>query len=398
MILVGILSTLLICTGFLSCTKSGPVPGPHPKTTAHTAYKKHLRTRAYWPTASWKTAKPETVGMSAAGLQKLEKYAFARTGNDKDRKGIRTDGLVIIKNGMLVYEKYARGYTQKMPHLSWSVSKSFTNALFGIAIRKGLFKLDDPAHKYYPLLNKPHHSKITLKQLLQMASGLFWNEGYEASPLHSSVLKMLYTAGRGNMAKFAAQQPVQYTPGTHWYYSSGTTNLLMGILQRTVTPKKYEGFIWRELFDRIGMQNVTWEQDNSKNFVGSSYLHASPRQLAKFGFLYLNDGIWEGKRVLPEGWVKFSMTASPANPKGTYGAQWWLNAGRPKEGIKPRWPDAPAETFCASGHWGQYILVVPSKDLVIVRTGDDRDGSFKRNTLLKLTLASIKTTKKAGGK
>ena len=239
------------------------------------------------------------------------------------------------------------------------------------------------------------HQYITLRHLLQMRPGLYWNEGYESSPLKSSVLAMLYTAGRKDMASFTAQQPMRYRPGTFWYYSSGNSNLLMAILRNAVTPQHYVRFIWKELFGKIGMKNVVWERDNSGTFVGSSYLYAPPRQLAKFGYLYLNDGIWKQERILPKGWVRFSSTVSPADPVGHYGAHWWLNAGRPSKGISKRWSHAPTDTICASGHWGQYIFVIPSLDLVIVRTGDDRDHSFNRDRLLELIIASIsKTTQK----
>ncbi len=373
------------------CKKKAVVAGASKLFSRFSAYKAYPRQRTYWPTLGWKVKSPGEVGMNAGALKKAMSYAFARTGDEKDRKGIRTDGVVIIHKGYLVHEQYARKFNAKTSHLTWSASKSFVNALFGIAEHKGLLKRSDLASKYYKAMSSGVAGKVTVQHLLNMVSGLCWSEGYEASPLKSTVIKMLYTAGREDMARFAVQQGMCFLPATRWYYSSGTSNLLMGLLRNIVTPSKFEAFVWKELFDRIGMKDVTWERDGSGNFVGSSYLYAPPRQLAKFGYLYLNDGVWNGKRLFPKDWVSFSTTTPKADPKGIYGAQWWLNTGRPKQGVSRRFPDAPADTFLASGHWGQYIFVIPSRDLVIVRVGDDRDKSFDRNTFLKLVLASLNT-------
>jgi CubicO group peptidase (beta-lactamase class C family) len=153
------------------------------------------------------------------------------------------------------------------------------------------------------------------------------------------------------------------------------------------------------LFDRIGMSRATWERDQAGTFVGSSYLYATPRDLAKFGYLYLHDGQWAGERILAEGWVDYTRTLAPAwstmplteeDKEDNPGAHWWLNKGLPERQVPPPWPDAPADTFAALGHWGQSIFVIPSLDLVIVRTADDRDGTFKKNTLLKLITDSIR--------
>ena len=385
-----LLGLLVLMLGSVGCKKS-VTAGPAKLADRVTAYKAFPRQRAYWPTQGWQQKKPAEVGMDSAALKKAMAYAFSRTGDEKNRKGIRTDGVVIIHKGYLVHEQYARGYKAETSHLSWSVSKSFVNALFGIAEHKGLLKRSDLASKYVKGMDKGEASKVTIQNLLNMASGLCWSEGYESSPLKSTVIKMLYTAGREDMAKFAVEQGMCFHAGTHWYYSSGTSNLLMGILRNVVTPAKYVSFVWKELIERIGMKDVTWERDGSGNFVGSSYLHAPPRELAKFGFLFLNDGVWEDKRLLPKDWVAFSTTTPRADTKGIAGAHWWLNVGRPKQKVPRRFPDAPADTFMASGHWGQYIIVIPSRDLVIVRVGDDRDKSFRRNTLIKLVLASLKT-------
>ena len=354
--------------------------------------------RSYWPTADWRTATPESTGVDSAKLEEAAKYAMTLVGEDTERKGIRTDGLVIIRNGELILERYNRGYEADTPHLVWSVTKSFVNTLYGIATKDGLVDIDAPAHKYFPALKQPDREKMTIRNILNMSSGIFWAEGYEASPLKSSVVAMLYTRGRSDMAAFTASQSMRGQPGSYVYYSSGDTNLLMGMFRKIVPEAEYADYAWNKLFDVIGMRNVTWERDGSGTFVGSSYLYATPRDLAKFGYLYLNDGVWAGERILPEGWVNFTRTPAPgyvSTPeyegldKDVMTAHWYTNAGYPAADIPPAWPDAPRDTFSASGHWGQFIFVIPSLDMVIVRVGDDRDGSFDRNEFLKLVAASV---------
>lgn len=351
--------------------------------------------RKYWPTNSWQTASPEETGLSSAALKKAENYAFDRTGNEQNREGIRTDGLVIIKNGYLVYEKYHEPYNKDTKHLIWSVSKSFVNTFIGIAIKEGLMTLQDSAGKYYEPLRDNEKSKITIDHLLQMRSGLYWDEGYESSPLRSTVVAMLYTRGSHDMADFAAKQSLEHDPGTRWYYSSGTSNILMAVLKAAVGKQAYNQWPWQKLFNVIGMNNVTFEQDKSGTFIGSSYIYAPPQELAKFGFLYLNRGEWEGNQLLPSDWLKYTTTMSKAyyttrlkdeDLKENPAAHWYINVGIPEKEIPPPWPDAPKDTFSAWGHWGQFIVVIPSYDMVIVRVGDDRHTRIDMNRLIGLIL------------
>jgi CubicO group peptidase (beta-lactamase class C family) len=287
LLIISLLSLTLSCSRIQNPQETLPGPSPAPEQFPE-------RTRAYWPTEDWRLA-DAAEGLDPAGKAEVENYLFTRTGDDLDRKGIRTDGVVVVRNGKIVLEKYARGYTQDTPHLIWSAAKSMTSALVGIAISEGKFSLKDPAHNYYPSLKEGMKAEITVEHILQMSSGLDWNEGYEASPLDSSVIAMLYTAGRANMPHFAAGFQLRYRPGSRWYYSSGDTNMLSGILRKTMTEDEYQNYPWAKLFEPIGMKKVTFERDRAGHFVGSSYVYAPPRELAKFGFLYLNDGKWNGK-------------------------------------------------------------------------------------------------------
>jgi CubicO group peptidase (beta-lactamase class C family) len=377
----------------LGCRADGEAleASPTPRLTERCAYPDPpaSRRRAAWPTARWPEATPSSVGL-AESVERAAAYAFRRTGDERDRKGIRTDGLLIVRRGKLVFERYARGYGRERKHLAWSMTKSVVHALVGVAVRQGLLKLADPAHRWLPALRRPHARQITIRHLLRMTPGIAWSEGYESSFLESSVIAMLYSAGHRDMAGFVARQPMRHAPGTFWRYSSGDSNLLTAILAaRLGGPAKLEAWVWRELVGALGMRGVTWERDGAGILVGSSYFYARPRDMARFGQLYLDDGVWQGKRLLPAGWVRFAATAGPANVKGDYGAHFWLNAGRPARGVKRRFPAAPADMFAARGHWGQLIVIVPSLDLVVVRTADDRDKSFSVNRFFALLLAGI---------
>lgn len=387
------IATLALFFALVNCTRIQNPSEPLPP-SAPAPQKFDIPSRSYWPTAGWRTAKPEEEGLKPEAIAKLDQYLFTRTGDDLDRNGVRTDGVVIVRGGKIVYERYARGYDESRPHLIWSSAKSFISALIGIAVKEGKLSISDSASKYFAEMKDGQKSEIKVEHILQMSSGLAWSEGYEASPLDSSVIAMLYTAGRTDMARYTASYPLRYRPGTRWYYSSGDTNMLSAILRKTMSEEEYQNYPWAKLFEPIGMKNMTFERDGSGTFVGSSYIYGSPRELAKFGFLYLNDGVWDGKRILPEGWVTLSRTMAPAfyaHPEredawdGNYGAQWWQNGDAP--GLKAPWPDAPMDTYVASGHWGQRIYVIPSLDIVAVRVGDDRrhppEGGFSDNEFLK---------------
>jgi len=382
--------TLPSCSG-------GEKPLNIPAESGKSVYAAPKTAPEYWPTKAWRVKTPAQAGLNADSLKSLEDYAFARKTPEEARAGVRTDGLVIVRGGYLVYERYAGGYGPDTPHITWSVSKSFINALYGIAVKEGRVKVEDPAFKYYPALDRGKHRAITVDMLLRMSSGLYVNEDYEASPLKSTVIAMLYTKGRGDMAAYAASQDMEAEPGAKWEYASSTTNILSAMLRNILPAADYDSLPWKKLFDRIGMASAVWERDGAGTFVGSSYLHATPRDMAKFGFLYLNDGVWAGERLLPEGWVAYSTTVAPAylntplsaedRRDPAYGAQWWLNRSIPARNLPRALPDVPEDAFMCMGHWGQYIAVIPSLDMVVAYTGDNRDGEFNLNTLLKLVAA-----------
>lgn len=337
-----------------------------------------------WPAEQWSTA-PTVTGPA---LQALEAYAFPPR-DEASRKGIRTDALLVIRDGQLIYERYAAPTTADTPHLTWSISKSLMATVLGVAYGEGLFKLTDPVLKFYPPLEK--HPTMTMVDLLHWASGLDWQEDYEYAPLKSSVVAMLYTRGHQDMAAFTADHAEYAKPGQAFRYSSGDSNLLSVALKNIVGPTRYPDYPWTALFDPLGIRHAVWETDATGTFVASSYAYLTARDLARVGLLMARDGRWGERQLLPKDWTTFNREAfahyQAHQDDAVPGGHWWLN--RAVEGAAKPWPDAPADTFAALGHWGQAMYVIPGENLVIVRYGDDRDASYQHNELLKLALKAF---------
>lgn len=354
--------------------------------------------QAVWPTPDWADGRDAVASARAAQIQALEDYAFTLVGKDEERQGVRTDGVVIIYKGRLVYERYARGFDASKRHITWSVSKSFISALTGIAMDRGVLKLDDSICLHVKA-RRQESCAVTVQNLLEFASGFDWREDYEngGSYQDSAVLAMLYGEGRGDMVSFVSGHVLSDAPGTAWRYSSGDATLLGGVLDAALRPSMGRDWPFMLLLDVLGMKSATWERDGKDVVVGSSFLHATPRDMARFGYFYLNDGCWQGQRVLPVNWVKQSTQVSKPiglksyerGPEDVQGWQWWINQPIPGVQDTPPWPHVPGDAFAARGHWGQSITVIPSKDLVVVRTGDDRDGSFLLDTFLQRVLAVV---------
>lgn len=315
--------------------------------------------------------------------------------DDVTRVGVRTDSLLVFRHGTLVYEQYGGSYTAQTPHLLWSATKSFTNALVGIAVREGSLQIADSICDHIDVGN-PDTCAIRVVDLLEFSSGLAWRETYEGeSPTASSVLAMLYGEGQADMARFVTSHELRDAPGTTYQYSSGDTNVLAAIAAAALVPTYGERFPWTALFDPIGITSATWERDGAGTYVGSSYLYMTPRDMGRFGHLLLHDGCWQDERILPQGWVHDSTQVSPGQqgqvfergPGETQGRQFWLNQGVAEHGeTQGRWPDVPDDAFAAMGHWKQSIWVIPSRDTVVVRTGDDRDGTLDYNQVIPLAL------------
>lgn len=281
-----------------------------------------------------------------------------------------TRAIVVFHNDKLIAERYANGFEHNTPLNSWSMTKSATSALIGILVGQGRIDLNAPASiESWQGDNDPRRN-VTIGQILQMTSGLDFNEGYESDPV-SDVNFMLFNSR--DLPAFAATFPLSAEPGERWSYQTANPVLLGKIIRDTITEdEEYYHFAQRELFNKLGMRNSYLQADGSGTFVGGAFLFGTARDWARFGLLYLNDGIVNGERILPEGWVDYSRSPTDASLKGrAYGAQFWLNTA----GDSQMMPSIPADAYAARGHYGQSVVIIPSRNLVVVRMGQTYKSS-----------------------
>lgn len=342
--------------------------------------------------AEWPSIAEEIKIDKSSEVLALEEYAFTLTGEDTERKGIRTDGLMVLQHGKILYEQYGRGFSAENKHLLWSVTKSINSAILGRAVQEGLIDVRDSICDHVDFV-PTENCAIRVEHLVTFSSGLQWKESYEGEKNQvSSVLAMLYGEGKRDMATFVATHDLAYAPGANVSYSTGDATLLASVIGSAVTPRYTERYPWTMLFEPLGL-NATYERDANGTYVGGSFSYMTPRDMAKFGAFYMNDGCMGSERLLPEGWVTISTTPSRYHDNmesccedgSVSGYSWWLNQPYGTS-TTVNYPDAP-ELYYAAGHWGQYIIVIPSWDVVIVRTGDDRDGSYDNNVMIPLALA-----------
>ena len=263
--------------------------------------------------------------------------------------------FVVLHRGGVVAECYDKGIGRDTKLLSWSMAKSFANALIGLMVKDSLLDIHAPMD--IPEWRGDGRKAITLHDLMQMQSGLEWNEDYGA---RSDVNIMLHC--ERDMGLYALSKPLEHKPGTYWQYSSGTTNIVMRYLRsRFPSEEAFIGYMRSRLFDPLGIVRPVFEQDLSGTFVGSSYLYATARDFARFGQLYLDDGCVDSERILPKGWVDYTRRPAAASGKH-YGAFFWLNGNG-------KFPDVPRDMFYCDGHDGQDIFIFPSHELVVVVLG-----------------------------
>lgn len=273
-----------------------------------------------------------------------------------------TTGVVIVQRGRIVAEKYAEGFGQHVPQRTWSAAKSMTGTLIGVAAHKGLIDPAKPAP--VPEWQSPGDPRaaITTDNLLRMASGLH-------SDFAGNRTDAIYFGG-AHVGENVPGQALEAKPGTRFRYANNDTLLAAYGLRTAIgDDAKYNAFPFTELFWKIGMTHTFAETDWRSNFILSSQVWSTARDFARLGLLYLNDGVWNGERLLPEGWVRYVSTPSgpqPAENDVGYGASFWLMNTR---------DDIPKDTFGAFGNRGQFIVIVPSRNIVIVRRGEDHAGT-----------------------
>ncbi|MDJ0865792.1 MAG: serine hydrolase [Myxococcota bacterium] len=313
-----------------------------------------------WPTREWPQGELDPR-VDRAALERLLDHAFAQPEPDDLE---RTHAVVIAQRGRIVAERYAHDAAPDDAFLSWSIAKSITSALVGILVRQGKLDVAQPVGVKEWAADDPR-SRITIDQMLRMVDGLRFREAEHLGggsvryyqPEESDVIPMLFGEGKDDVAGFAATLPKVAEPEARWNYNSGASNLLSRLVSDTVGggPDAMLDFMKRELFGPLGMTTARPKFDEAGHFIGSSHCYCSALDFARFGYLYLRDGCWNGERILPEGWVDYTRTPSPQS-EGTYGAHWWVIPGS-------------LGLFHCSGARGQRILVSPKLDLVVVRLG-----------------------------
>ena len=303
-------------------------------------------------------------------LENTVKTAFSKNEIKKTR------AVLVLYKDQIIAEKYADNFDKNSLLQGWSMTKSITATIYGILQKQGRLKINDETG--IATWKNDERATITINDLLHMNSGLAWKEDYEAI---SDVTKMLFLAK--DMSKVQEEKEFVGKPNETWNYSSGTSNLLAGLLRKKFNShQEYLDFWYSALIDKIGMYSMTVEADLSGNYVGSSYSWATTRDWAKFGLLYLHKGNWNGEQLFDRSWVAYVKTPTNTS-KGVYGGHFWLNAGG-------KYPDAPKDIYSANGFQGQRIFIIPSKGLVVVRMGLIGSDGFDFNLFLKGIVNSIK--------
>lgn len=309
-----------------------------------------------WPAEAWPAGSPS----DAVDIDRLNRVLDRAFGDPQPEATLgRSLACVVVQGGELVAERYAPGLGPDSSLVSWSMAKSITHAAVGLLVAEGRLHLDAPA-PVPEWADDPIRSRITLDQLLHMTSGLEFNESYvDDGGAPSHCLEMLFGSGSDDMAAYAASQSIIASPGTAFNYSSGTSNIISRIVAAQVgVGLAYQRWLCDNLFVPLGMQTADSRFDRAGTFIGSSYVWATARDFARFGLLYLRDGVWDGRRLLPEGWVDHARTPVGRDPidRTLYGAHWWI-------------PDGQRGVFAAQGYEGQRILIIPDADAIVVRLG-----------------------------
>lgn len=317
------------------------------------------------------------ASLSEANTPEEEFTSFLR-----DTKKANTDIVLIYKDGKVVYEYYAREYTPQTKHLSWSTAKTMTGILIGIAEADGLLSINDPVKKYLPTIK----NEARIIDLLGMSSGIKFKEAYEGLPLDLDLTNMMYLDGhKQGYVNYMLNNPLSPTggPGEYFNYSSGDTNLLLGVLQKAINNKKvYDRYPFEKLFAPLGI-DATFEQDMQNTFIGGSYIYMTGPDFLKMGQLVMNKGVWNGKQIIPnryfelmnkvaDGVHKKVQEGNP--PNKAYSAQAITNLPIEGRNQAPAYNDLPLDSVIMYGFQGQIVMASPSQNLVMVKLSmDEKD-------------------------
>lgn len=342
-----------------------------------------------WPGTEWTVSAPSEA--QSAALSELDAFVFpppAVAGTPT----IRTNSTVIVHRGAILYERYANGFDAEMRHVGWSVTKSALSLMVGIAENADELSLSDSICSHMDVARQDNCG-ITIEHALTFTTGLRWAETYtNEPPTASSVANMLFGVGRRDAAAFVVGHAPRVPPGTLYDYSSGDSALLAAALTGAVSDRWGPDYLWSQLFEPIGMFSAQISHDAAGTPLGSSGLHATPRDFARMGYLALHNGCWDGEMLVADDWMARTTTVSPvflADPENHDGGSrpglsWWLNAAEPSG--TPPWEGVPEDAFGAFGLDGQSVIVIPSHELVVVRTAWDGER-FDRSRLMTLAMA-----------
>jgi CubicO group peptidase (beta-lactamase class C family) len=317
----------------------------------------HIADSLFWPVGD----KLNDTVLEGVNYAKLKRVVAETLDSNK-----ATRAITITYRNFLLAEAYAPGVDRNTRLLGWSMTKTMSNALIGNLVKNGMVDIDKPAG--IEEWKNDDRKNITISNLLQMSSGLDWEEDYGKL---SNVTRMLYLTP--DMVSYSLQPQLRSTPDSEWVYSSGTSNILSGIIRSKFdSENEYLNFPYDSLFAVLGMKSAVLETDRANNYVFSSYCWATARDWTRFGLLYLNEGNWFGKQVFTQEWTRYSTTPATSS-EGQYGAQIWLNAGRKEM------PSAPPGAYYEDGFGGQRVLMIPSKDLAVVMlSGQQKNFDFNQ--------------------
>ena len=351
-----LIAPLLMLPALIGCGSSGKAPPPPPLSAAAMA------------------AVIDKPGANREALARAVDDLFTREDMAETR------AVLVLKGGRIVAQRYGPGYHENTRFISWSMAKTVTAVMIGMLVADGRLRLDESVP--IPAWQRPGDARgeITLRQLLQMRSGLKHVEEGDP-PYDADTVRMLFLDGRDNMAAYAEAQPLEDEPGKRFEYSSSTTVILADLAARSLTASQdpaerarmVSDYLRTRLFDPLGMKSMVPEFDAAGTLIGGSLIHGTARDWARFGEFMRERGAIQGAQLVPSSWIDFMTAPSPANPG--YGAQTWLN--RPQPGGAPLWAGLPASVFSLNGHVGQFVVVSRSNGVTVVRLGKTADSSHQ---------------------
>jgi CubicO group peptidase (beta-lactamase class C family) len=328
-----------------------------------------------WPTGDRISDTRMPKELNSDAMKRALDKEFSDTDPVKPR---RTRAVIVVYRGQLVAERYAEGFSRKTRMHGWSMTKSITSALVGILVGQGKISVDSPAQIDEWQDPGDERAHITISHLLRMSGGFDFHHDMDPAGQRQQAL-----FGGIDSCAYSINCPLEVKPGTRWEYANANPHVLLKVIRNVVGKTDRDNLLFRRrvLFDKIGMRSAIIEPDPFGNLIGTSFGWATARDWARFGLLYLNDGIWEGERVLPEGWVDYTRTPAPTSTYKHYGALFWLNAGaqdfknspetKTSRNVPP-FPRLPSDAYFAFGHDGKRIAIIPSRKLVVVRLGLSR--------------------------